>query len=66
MKVSTSPFQLSSLYYILSAQPKLQAAEDAFQPSWIFLSFCLAYSKCEEMAKPHKILGFFFFWVVGG
>lgn len=35
IKVSTSLLQLSSLYYILSAQLKLPAAEDAFQHSWI-------------------------------
>lgn len=37
MKVSTSPFQLSSLYDILRAQLKLWAAEDAFQQIWISL-----------------------------
>lgn len=35
INVSTSPFQLSPLYYILSAQLKLRAAKYAFQHSWI-------------------------------
>lgn len=58
MKVSTSPFQLSSLYYILSAQLKLRAAEDVLQQELDFLSFCLACRICEEITKPHKILVF--------
>lgn len=66
MKVSTSPFQLSSLYYILSAQPKLQAAEDAFQQGWASFHSVWHTVYVKKLLSLARFWYFFLFFGWGG